>query len=154
MKSSMRSTMRCCLAIVEAFVPFVIGKYFHLCHNIGSCPSASSLLHLEERYRPRLGWSGWLARFGVSLGRSTKLFRFNDYSVVLQAAIEGQGVALGWRHLVDPLVEQGLLLRPVPQSVTTDQPIYIVASRRGKLRAEAVYLRDWLVAEAQLVARS
>jgi len=72
-------------------------------------------LHLEKRYRPRLGWSGWLARFGVSLGRSTKLFRFNDYSVVLQAAIEGQGVALGWRHLVEPLVvEQGLLLRPVP----------------------------------------
>ncbi len=79
-------------------------------------------------------------------------FRFNDYSVVLQAAIEGQGVAMGWRHLVDPLIEQGLLVRPVPQSLTTDQPIYIVASRRGKLRAEAVYLRDWLVAEATLVA--
>ena len=55
----------------------------------------ASLLHLEERYRPRLGWSGWLARFGVSLGRNTRLFRFNDYSVVLQAAIEGQGVAHG-----------------------------------------------------------
>ena len=54
--------------------------------------------------------------------------------------------------LVDPLIDQGLLLRPVPQSVTTDQPIYIVASRRGKLRAEALYLRDWLVAEATLVA--
>ena len=70
------------------------------------------------------------------------LFRFNDYSVVLQAAIEGQGVAMGWRHLVDPLIEQGLLVRPVPQSLTTDQPIYIVASRRGKLRAEAVYLQE------------
>jgi LysR family glycine cleavage system transcriptional activator len=112
----------------------------------------ASLLHLEERYRPRLGWSGWLARFGVS--RNTRLFRFNDYSVVLQAAIEGQGVALGWRHLVDPLIAQGLLVRPVTQSVTTDQPIYIVASRRGKLRAEAVFLRDWLVGEAKMVAQA
>jgi DNA-binding transcriptional LysR family regulator len=110
----------------------------------------ASLLHLEERDRPRLGWSGWLARFGVSLGRSARLFRFNDYSVVLQAAIEGQGVAMGWRHLVGPLLAQGLLVRPVPQSVTTDQPIYIVASRRGKLRPQALSLRDWLMAEARM----
>jgi len=111
----------------------------------------ATLLHLEERYaRPRLDWAGWLARFGVAMHRNTRLFRFNDYSVVLQAAIEGQGVAMGWRHLVAPLIEQGLLVRPVPQSVTTDQPIYIVASRRGKLRPEAAHLRDWLVAEAAL----
>ncbi len=116
--------------------------------DVQALPQAS-LLHLEQRYRPRLGWSGWLARFGVALGRNTRLFRFNDYSVVLQAAIEGQGVAMGWRHLVDPLLQQGLLVRPVPHSVTTDQPIYLVASRRSKLRPEAVHLRDWLMAEAR-----
>ena len=112
----------------------------------------TTLLHLEERYRPRLDWTGWLARFGVAMDRQTKLFRFNDYSVVLQAAIEGQGVAMGWRHLVAPLIAQGQLVRPLLQSVTTEQPIYIVASRRGKLRPEAVHLRDWLVEEARAVA--
>lgn len=114
--------------------------------------TSATLLHLEERYRPRLDWAGWLARFGVAMDRSTKLFRFNDYSVVLQAAIEGQGVAMGWRHLVAPLITQGLLVRPVPHSVTTEQPIYLVASRRGKLRPEAAHLRDWLIAEARLDA--
>lgn len=109
----------------------------------------TTLLHLEERYRPRIDWPGWLARFGVALARHTRLFRFNDYSIVLQAAIEGQGVALGWRHLVAPLIEQGLLVRPLAQSVTTDQPIYIVASRHGKLRGDALHLRDWLIAEAK-----
>ena len=59
---------------------------------------------------------------------------------------------MGWRHLVAPLISQGLLVRPVPQSVTTEQPIYIVASRRGKLRADAAPLRDWLVAEAKAAA--
>ncbi len=119
--------------------------------DVPSLPRAT-LLHLEERYRPRLDWAGWLARFGVAMDRSTKLFRFNDYSVVLQAAIEGQGVAMGWRHLVAPLITQGLLVRPVPHSVTTEQPIYLVASRRGKLRPEAAHLRDWLIAEARLDA--
>lgn len=43
---------------------------------------------------------------------------------------------MGWRHLVQPLIAQGHLVRPLAQSVTTEQPIYIVASRRGKLRSE------------------
>ena len=107
----------------------------------------TTLLHLEERYRPRLDWQGWLARFEVKLARDNKVFRFNDYSIVLQAAIEGQGVALGWRHLVAPLIAQGLLVRPFEQSVTTDQPIYIVASGKHSLRSEVAFLRDWLMRE-------
>jgi LysR family transcriptional regulator, glycine cleavage system transcriptional activator len=58
---------------------------------------------------------------------------------------------MGWRHLVAPLISQGQLVRPVPQSVTTGQPIYLVASRRGKLRPEAARLRDWLLEEAHRV---
>jgi LysR family glycine cleavage system transcriptional activator len=115
-----------------------------------SALTRATLLHLEERYRPRLDWQGWLARFGVKLGRGNKVFRFNDYSIVLQAAIEGQGVALGWRHLVAPLIAQGLLVRPFAQSVTTDQPIQIVASGKGSLRGDVVYLRDWLIGEANV----
>lgn len=109
----------------------------------------TTLLHLEERYRPRLDWPGWLARFGVTLARATKQFSFNDYSIVLQAALEGQGVALGWRHIVAPLIEQGLLVRPLKESVTTDQPMYIIASRAGRSRPDAMHLRDWLMAEVR-----
>lgn len=114
----------------------------------------ATLLHLEERYRPRLDWPGWLNRFGIKLGRGGKTFRFNDYSIVLQAAIEGQGVALGWRHLVATLLAQGLLVRPFEQSVTTDQPIYLVAAGKGRLRSDVAHLRDWLVAEAKATPAS
>ena len=108
----------------------------------------STLLHLEERYRPRLVWPLWLARFGVSAPRSAKGLSFNDYSIVLQAALEGQGLALGWRHIVEPLIAQGRLVRALPQSVTTDQPMYIVASRAGRVRSDVMALKDWLVQEA------
>ena len=108
----------------------------------------SPLLVLEERYRPRMDWKEWLARFAISLPRQPKLFRFNDYSIVLQAAIEGQGVAQGWRHIVQPLIAQGLLLRPLQHSVTTDQPLFITAPQGKVLRPDVAYLKDWLVAEA------
>jgi DNA-binding transcriptional LysR family regulator len=108
----------------------------------------SPLLVLEERYRPRMGWKDWLAQFAVNLPRQPRLFRFNDYSIVLQAAIEGQGVAQGWRHIVQPLIAQGLLVRPLLQSVTTDQPLFITVPQGKALRPDVVYLKDWLVAEA------
>jgi DNA-binding transcriptional LysR family regulator len=106
------------------------------------------LLLLEERYKPRMDWAQWLAQFGVKLPRGADVFRFNDYSIVLQAAIEGQGIAQGWRHIVEPLIDQGLLVRPIANSVTTDQPMYIVAPGNRALRSDVLHLKDWLVAEA------
>ena len=84
----------------------------------------------------------------MSPARAGKAFTFNDYSIVLQAALEGQGVALGWRHIVEPLINHGRLVRPLTQSVTTDQPMYIIASRAGRARADVMALKDWLVQEA------
>jgi len=71
---------------------------------------------------------------------------------VLQAALEGQGLALGWSHIVEPLIAQGRLVRPVPQNVCTDQPMYIVASRAGRARSDVMALKDWLVREASAAA--
>jgi DNA-binding transcriptional LysR family regulator len=136
---------------------FVDEEIFPVCSpkflQVNPLPDLNALAHsplllLEERYRPRLGWTDWLARFGERMPRQPKLFRFNDYSIVLQAAIEGQGVAQGWRHIVQPLIAQGLLVRPLQQSVTTDQPLYITAPQGKTLRPDVAYLKDWLVAEA------
>lgn len=106
------------------------------------------LLHLEEHYRPRLDWAGWLAHFGIALPRGRRLFSFNDYSIVIRAALEGQGIALGWHHIVAPLLAEGRLVQPMPQSLTTDHPMYLVAPRLHPLSAAASQLRDWLIREA------
>jgi DNA-binding transcriptional LysR family regulator len=107
------------------------------------------LMHLEERYKSRISWTDWLKSFGVTLKRENAMFRFNDYSIVLQAAIEGQGVAQGWKHLVDPLIAQGLLARPLSQSVTTDQPFYVIAPKNTELRSDVLNLKNWLIAEVK-----
>lgn len=111
--------------------------------------STATLVHFEERYRPRVDWTDWLGRFGVSVPRTGSALRFTDYSVVLQAAMEGQGVALGWRHIVTPLMEQGRLVRPLQEHVVTGHPIYIIAAANRPLRPSAVVLRDWLLAESR-----
>ncbi len=122
--------------------------------ELGQNPSpqslcAATLLHFEERYRPRINWTDWLGKFGVSLPRNGMQLRFTDYSVVLHAALEGQGMALGWRHIVVPLLAQGLLVRPLAEHVMTGRPIYIIAAPNRQMRPAAAIVRDWLLEESR-----
>lgn len=57
------------------------------------------------------GWLDWPRYFerltGLAHETSSEL-TFNNYTLLIQAAIAGQGVGLGWRGLVDDLVERGM----------------------------------------------
>lgn len=110
---------------------------------------SKDFIFLEERYRSRFDWKAWFKHFAIESGRLRDAATSNDYSFVLQAAIEGQGIALGWRHIVEPLLEQKVLVQAVPQSVHTEHPFYIIAPESVDLSPKAIALRDWLVAEMQ-----
>ena len=71
------------------------------------------------------------------------------WTIVVQAAIEGQGVALGRRALVADDLAAGRLVRPFDLGLPLPFSHWLVyppgAERRPKVRA----FRDWLVAEAE-----
>ena len=108
---------------------------------------AHHLLHLEADYPQRMDWAGWLQSYGVETGPVTESFSFNDYSVVLQAALQGQGVALGWWHIVEPLLSQQRLVQVLPEVCTSRNPFYIIAPQRRPLSPAAESLRNWLISE-------
>lgn len=101
------------------------------------------LLHLEERFDPRYDWPRWFAHHGVDRSEPLTGYRTNDYSLILQAALDGQGVALGWHHLVAGLMDEGRLVALAP-SVRTEQPFPILQHRNRTLSNDATALRDWL----------
>src|SRR5215217_850570 len=69
------------------------------------------LLHLDAGENTRwLDWSGWFQAAGVRFAASEHRVTINNYSLVIQAALAGQGVALGWRPLVDDLLDRGQLV--------------------------------------------
>lgn len=106
----------------------------------------ADLIHLEERYRPRFDWPQWFRAHGL-VPPPTHGPRSNDYAVVIQAALDGQGVALGWRHLVAPLVADGRLVVVGGGPTRTGQP-FVLLHRRGTLPPTTVALRDWLLEHA------
>src|SRR5699024_9674293 len=68
---------------------------------------SETLLQLDVVHVDWMGWSEWLLDRGVRMPTTRRPIRVNNYSALLQAAIAGQGVALGWRHLVEDYLASG-----------------------------------------------
>ena len=109
---------------------------------------AAQLLTLQERHRSRMRWSEWFRSVGATVPEGVGQGITNDYTVLLHAAMEGQGVGLGWHHLVGELVQQGRLVRPVAEEVTTDEPLWLNAPPGRALTSATEAFRNWLLATA------
>lgn len=104
---------------------------------------AAPLLHLEERYAPRFDWLRWFHAHGVVAPTPLAGYRSNDYSLIVQGALDGQGVALGWMHIVKALIDNGRLVALAPP-MRTDKPFLILQRADRPLPPGAIALRDWL----------
>jgi putative choline sulfate-utilization transcription factor len=106
------------------------------------------LLHL--RSEGSANWFDWGAVFralNIPQAPAPGQLRFDNYTLLIQAAIAGQGVAIGWRHLVDALLDQGLLCRPIAPSAVSAFGYYVVLPQR-KRRVQLVQrFVDWLASE-------
>lgn len=103
------------------------------------------LIHLEEPIRQRPSWAQWFNAFGITEQPPRGGLRLNDYALVLQAAMAGEGFAFGWHHLVAPLVQKQLLADRQDWSWTTGMGFYLVWSKETPLIPPAKIVRDWVL---------
>ena len=69
----------------------------------------------------------------------------NNYSVALQIAQDGAGLALGWERLVRPLLRTGLFAPVGPHSLEAPHASYLVSRPAADLTEATRRLRDWIV---------
>jgi DNA-binding transcriptional LysR family regulator len=98
----------------------------------------------DRPHRPAATWADWFAAAGVA-GPVPEGFRCNDDALPIQAVMEGQGLALGWRHLIERLVAAGLLVRLTDAAMRTGRDFHVVWPD-GQLSPAAGCVRDWLIA--------
>lgn len=142
----------CACIAVEEILAVASTSYLEL-HGLPSSVEElinHQLIHLEEPYRPRPKWKDWFGSFGVEFIDHGEGLRLNDYALVIQAAMSGEGVAIGWRHIVDPLIERGLLAAVLPQSWLTGEKFYVIWSEKSTLSSQALHVRDWIIEQAKL----
>lgn len=105
------------------------------------------LIHLEEPARVACDWKEWFDSAGFEYRPQSRPLTINDYVLVIQAALAGEGVALGWQHLIERQMASGALV-PVSRHVfETGTDFYVVWSRARELSTPARQVRDWLLAQ-------
>lgn len=110
-----------------------------------------ALLHLRsEGSNNWFDWAGVFKALGIPQSPAPGQLRFDNYTLLIQAAIGGQGIAIGWRHLVDDLLEQGLLCRPVTGTAISTYGYYVVLPQRKRRVQLVQQFVDWLASEQAL----
>lgn len=106
------------------------------------------LLHLRPESRSRwFDWTGVFRAYGLAATPGAGALRFDNYTLLIQAAIAGQGVAIGWRHLVDELLAQELLCRVCVGEVRSEFGYYVVLPERKRRQRLTQQFVDWLQSE-------
>lgn len=103
------------------------------------------LIHLEEPHRAAADWATWFKSYDAGLAVANRGLAINDYVLVIQAVLEGQGIALGWEHLVSRLVAGGVLVRVSDHCLDTGAAFYVVWPSSRDLSGDARKVRDWLI---------
>ncbi|MBZ9764960.1 LysR family transcriptional regulator [Mesorhizobium sp. CA8] len=110
--------------------------------------ASRALLHLAEAHPRGIGWREWFEHLGLTRYNTRERLRFSDYQPLLEAAIMGEGIALGWENFSSVHLKKGTLVRAIDLEVKTEKGFYIVASRSQPSQARHVEdVRNWMLSE-------
>jgi LysR family glycine cleavage system transcriptional activator len=110
---------------------------------------AHTLLNLDGTPHVVEDWRWWLEGAAVAPVDTLHILGFDSYANVIQAACDGQGVALGFSGIVDGLLARGDLVRPIADSRGRGQAVYLVAPAGTELSPLARKFFDWVLVEAE-----
>ena len=96
-------------------------------------------------------WAMWLKGAGATNVDPTRGPAFTDSGMVLQAAIDGMGVALGRSALAGDDLAAGRLVRPFDITLPAENAYYLVYPEHTANRPKIKAFRDWILAEAEQV---
>jgi DNA-binding transcriptional LysR family regulator len=89
----------------------------------------------------------WAREWGNVANRSTSKgiwHEFTDYAVILQAALGGEGIALGWISVVSSALLKGTLVAASDLLIRTGQHHSLIAPRSKPLKPAIVDIINWL----------
>ena len=107
------------------------------------------LLHLDDRRT----WSKWFDAAGVADADVSHGPVLNRASLLIDAAVDGQGVALARSALAAWDLINGRLVRPFEVALRASKSYWIVCPKASSTLPKITTFRDWLLAEAADDAR-
>ncbi len=96
-----------------------------------------------------MDWRMWLSSNEVHLPIKYQGLQINNYPLLIEAAKNGQGYALGWRYLIDESLKDNTLVKPFSETVSTPYAYYLVWPDTSVVSASVAIFQDW--AKSQVV---
>ena len=109
------------------------------------------LLHYErpDGGAPWLSWPAWFEVVGTAPIRPRGALHLTQYDQVIQAAVDGQGVAVATSPLVKQLIREGRLAAPLKQRASSARAYYVAVAAPSAKRPEVEAFVQWLLAQAK-----
>ena len=104
-----------------------------------------TLLHINDRR----DWRKWFDAAGISATDELRGPIFNQASMAIDAAVDGQGVALARSALATWDLNCGRLVRPFSLSLPVPYAYWIVCPNATANLPKIALFRDWLLSEAK-----
>ncbi|HHI82903.1 MAG TPA: LysR family transcriptional regulator [Rhizobiales bacterium] len=92
-----------------------------------------------------LNWDRFFETSGLRFPGPERQLAFSDYAAVVQAAVQGHGVALGWNSITACLLLDGSLVQASPHIVRTGRSYDIITHSPAPVRPAVDEVRNWLV---------
>lgn len=94
-------------------------------------------------------WEAWLARAGVEASPKKRGMQINNSAAVLQAAIDGHGVALARSVMVRDDLAAGRLIRLFPEiDFQSELAYYLVYRPESAALPRSLAFREWIIGQA------
>ena len=103
-----------------------------------------TLLHLDQRQ----DWAKWLDAAGVANAEVSRGPVMNRASMVIDAAVDGQGIALARTTLAAWDLLNRRLVRPFAASLRLSKAYWIICPKATAALPKITIFREWLLAEA------
>jgi LysR family glycine cleavage system transcriptional activator len=101
-----------------------------------------------------IDWASWLKMAGIQDVDPHRGPSFHSSEHVVQAAVQGEGVALGRSALVADDLATGQLVRPFALSLPAELAYYVVYPPAALKQNKVKVFRDWLMEEAGALPQS
>ena len=118
--------------------------------------NGANLLHLHERHwsadaigwQP-LGWEEWFRAQGAQWERGPSSLSTNKVALLIEAALVGEGVMLGWQHMVARYLAEGRLVLANLASVTAGRGNFLRCQSAALQRPAVARFVDHLLESAK-----
>ncbi len=129
----------------DCLVP-VCSRNFAEAHSVETLDDLArlSLIHQDLTENRWTTWRTWFDDLGYREPISTGI-RVNNYIIALQAARDDAGLMLGWKRLIQPLLDEGALITLDSFELYENSMFYVEVTNPETMTGNAKIVLDWLL---------